>query len=307
MDAKSFPKVLMNDIATFQLEQQARGMSPHTMRAQQNDLKRILVYASSNNWSSWWVSSKEVRRFALNLGKQDLDASSQARILSTVRVFYRWLFETKRISSNPTSSLRNPKLSQKLPDFLTESEVIDILSVKCGNDFVAIRLNCILEFLYATGLRVSELTGLDLQDILTEQRVLRVLGKGNKERLVPFHERAASILEAYLSKRRLFLLEKNLNSTPALFINQRGGRLTPTSVRNFLAKVIEDVAGCNHVSPHAFRHSFATHLLSRGMDLRVIQELLGHSSLSTTQRYTHLDLEQLARTYEKAHPRARNS
>lgn len=306
MDEKYFPDILINDITMFQLEQQARGISPNTMRAQQSDLKRILVYASNNNWSGWWVSSKEIRRFALNLGKQDLDATSQARILSTIRVFYRWLFETKRISSNPTSSLRNPKLPQKLPDFLTESEVIDILNVKCGNDFVAIRLNCILELLYATGLRVSELTGLDLQDILTEQRVLRVLGKGNKERLVPFHERAASMLEVYLSKRRLFILDKNLNSTPALFINQRGGRLTPTSVRNFLTKVIDGVSGCNHVSPHAFRHSFATHLLSRGMDLRVIQELLGHASLSTTQRYTHLDLEQLARTYEQAHPRARN-
>jgi integrase/recombinase XerC len=282
-------------------------MSPHTIRAQGNDLKRILAYANADIWNSWLVSSREIRRFALDLGKQDLDPASQARILSTIRVFYKWLFETKRISSNPASSLRNPKLPQKLPDFLTEPEVIDILNAKHGNDFVTVRLNCILELLYATGLRVSELTGLDLQDILAEQRILRVLGKGNKERLVPFHERAASILEIYLSKRRLFLVEKNLNSIPALFINQRGGRLTPTSVRNFLTKTIEDMAGFNNISPHVFRHSFATHLLGRGMDLRVIQELLGHSSLSTTQRYTHLDFEQLSRTYERAHPRARNS
>ena len=138
-----------------------------------------------------------------------------------------------------------------------------------------------------------------------EQRTLRVLGKGSKERLVPFHEKAAEVLRDYLARRREFLAEKNLPGTPALFLNQRGGRLTPTSVRAFLTGALERAALRARVSPHALRHSFATHLLSHGMDLRAIQELLGHASLSTTQRYTHLDLEQLAKTYESAHPRAR--
>ncbi len=152
---------------------------------------------------------------------------------------------------------------------------------------------------------MAELTGLDLQDVLAEQRTLRVLGKGRKERLVPYHEKAAAALEAYLAQRGTFLARRGLPPTPALFVNQRGGRLTPTSVRAFLDAALDRAAVKVRVSPHALRHSFATHLLARGMDLRCIQELLGHASLSTTQRYTHLDLEQLARTYESAHPRAR--
>jgi integrase/recombinase XerC len=149
------------------------------------------------------------------------------------------------------------------------------------------------------------LTGLDLQDLLLEERTLRVLGKGRKERLVPFHLGAAAVLDGYLAHRSAFLVAKGLPPNAALFLNQKGGRLTPTSVRTFLAGAIEHASLRAKVSPHALRHSFATHLLSRGMDLRAIQELLGHASLSTTQRYTHLDLEQLARTYEGAHPRAK--
>jgi integrase/recombinase XerC len=250
------------------------------------------------------VPPRTLRRFALELGERGLDPASQARILSTVRGFYRWLFETQRIEVNPASGLRNPKLPQRLPGFLTEGESSTLLDLPI-TDFLSARLGCMLELLYAAGLRVSELTGLDLQDLLMEQRTLRVLGKGSKERLVPFHEKAAAVLQDYLVRRRQFLAEKSLPATPALFLNQRGGRLTPTSVRTFLAAALERAALRARVSPHALRHSFATHLLSHGMDLRAIQELLGHASLSTTQRYTHLDLEQLARTYESAHPRAR--
>ena len=214
------------------------------------------------------------------------------------------LFETQRIEADPASGLRNPKLPRRLPAFLTEGESAALLDLT-ATDFLTARLGCLLELLYAAGLRVSELTGLDLQDLLMEQRTLRVLGKGSKERLVPFHEKAAEVLRDYLARRREFLAEKNLPGTPALFLNQRGGRLTPTSVRAFLTGALERAALRARVSPHALRHSFATHLLSHGMDLRAIQELLGHASLSTTQRYTHLDLEQLAKTYESAHPRAR--
>jgi integrase/recombinase XerC len=173
-------------------------------------------------------------------------------------------------------------------------------------DFASSRLACLLELLYASGLRVSELVGLDLQDLLMEQRTLRVMGKGRKERLVPYHAQAATVLDAYLLFRSAFLAAKPLPAIPALFLNQRGGRLTPTSVRALLRSALEAAAVRSRVSPHALRHSFATHLLNRGMDLRAIQELLGHASLSTTQRYTHLGLEELARTYEKAHPRAKS-
>ncbi|MCE1228657.1 MAG: tyrosine-type recombinase/integrase [Firmicutes bacterium] len=263
-----------------------------------------MTHALEHGWKSWAVPPRTLRRFALELGERGLDASSQARILSTLRAFYRWLFETQRLDHNPASSLRNPKQAQKLPAFLTEGESQALLDLPPATDFPSARLNCLMELLYASGLRVSELTGLDLQDVLKTERTLRVLGKGNKERLVPYHEAAHIALEGYLERRRAFVAEKGFPPNPALFLNQRGGRLTPTSVRTFLAATLDQAALRARISPHALRHSFATHLLNRGMDLRAIQELLGHSSLSTTQRYTHLDLEQLARTYGAAHPRA---
>jgi integrase/recombinase XerC len=296
---------LSEAVSAFLLEQRARGASPHTLRAQDGDLGKLLAHAAGNGWSTWQVPPRTLRRLALELGERGLDPASQARILSTVRSFYRWMFETQRIQANPATGLRNPKLPNRLPAFLTEAESSDLLDLPPAHDFPGTRLACLLELLYAAGLRVSELTGLDLQDLLLGQRTLRVLGKGRKERLVPVHERAMAALEAYLAQRSAFLAAKALPPTAALLINQRGGRLTPTSVRAFLGKALETAALRARISPHALRHSFATHLLNRGMDLRAIQELLGHASLSTTQRYTHLDLEQLSRTYEAAHPRAR--
>jgi len=300
------PAGLTASVQAYQLEQRARGVSPHTARAQDGDLGKLLQHALGHAWPDWEVRPRTLRAFALELGQRGLDPASQARILSTLRSFYRWLFETQRIQANPASGLRNPKLPQRLPVFLTEGESGALLELP-RHDFITARLGCMLELLYAAGLRVSELTGLDLQDLLLEQRTLRVLGKGRKERLVPIHQKAAAVLAEYLAFRRAYLAEKALPATPALFLNQRGGRLTPTSVRTFLAAAMAGAALRTGVSPHALRHSFATHLLAHGMDLRAIQELLGHASLSTTQRYTHLDLEQLARTYESAHPRARKT
>lgn len=296
---------LAEAVMAFHLEQRARGVSPHTARAQKGDLEKLVAHAVTYHWPGWDVKPRILRRFALELGERGLDPASQARTLSTARAFYRWMFETRRIQANPATGLRNPKLPQRLPAFLTEEESRSLLDLPAPVDFLSSRLRCLLELLYASGLRVSELTGLDLQDLLMEQRTLRVLGKGRKERLVPFHEGAAEVLRSYLGYRSGFLAGKGLPPTPALFLNQKGGRLTPTSVRTFLSKTIEQASIRAKVSPHALRHSFATHLLNRGMDLRAIQELLGHASLSTTQRYTHLDLEQLARTYEGAHPRAK--
>ncbi|BDU77527.1 tyrosine recombinase XerC [Mesoterricola sediminis] len=291
--------------AAFLLEERARGVSPHTLRARKGDLDKLVAHACGEGWEGWEVKPRVLRAFALELGERGLDPASQARILSTTRTFFKWLFETRRIAADPAAGLRNPKLPRRLPAFLTEPESGALLELEEPRDFPTSRLRCILELLYACGLRVSELTGLDLQDILAEARTLRVLGKGSKERLVPYHETAGRMLEAYLVHRGAFLAARELPATPALLINQRGGRLTPASVRTFLAKAIERASVRAKVSPHALRHSFATHLLNHGMDLRAIQELLGHASLSTTQRYTHLDLESLARTYESAHPRAR--
>jgi integrase/recombinase XerC len=299
------PQTLAEAVVAFHLEQRARGVSPHTARAQKGDLEKLVAHAVTHQWAGWEVKPRVLRRFALELGERGLDPASQARMLSTTRAFYRWLFETQRISANPATGLRNPKLPQRLPAFLTEEESRSLLELPEPVDFPSARLRCLLELLYASGLRVSELTGLDLQDLLMEQRTLRVFGKGQKERLVPFHVSAAEVLNTYLAHRGRFLAEKGLPPSQALFLNQRGGRLTPTSVRTFLSEALEEASLRAKISPHALRHSFATHLLNRGMDLRAIQELLGHASLSTTQRYTHLDLEHLAKTYAGAHPRAK--
>lgn len=296
---------LAEAVMAFHLEQRARGVSPHTARAQKGDLEKLVAHAATCRWPGWEVKPRVLRRFALELGERGLDPASQARILSTARAFYHWLFETQRIQANPATGLRNPKQIQHLPSFLTEDESRSLLELPEPVDFPSARLRCLLELLYASGLRVSELTGLDLQNLLREQRTLRVLGKGRKERLVPYHVSAGDVLECYLNHRSRFLAEKGLPASAALFLNQQGGRLTPTSVRTFLARAIAQASLRAKISPHALRHSFATHLLNRGMDLRAIQELLGHASLSTTQRYTHLDLEQLAKTYEGAHPRAK--
>lgn len=294
-------------VQAFQLEQRARGVSPHTARAQTGDLGKLLDHAVRARWDTWEVSPRTLRGFALELGDRGLDPASQARILSTVRGFFKWLWETRRVASNPASGLRNPKQPKRLPAFLTEGESQALLDLPPAIDFPSARLACLLELLYASGLRVSELVGLNFQDVLAEQRTLRVMGKGRKERMVPYHVQAAAVLQTYLGFRAAFLEAKTLPPSPAIFLNQRGGRLTPTSVRTLLHRALESAAVRSRVSPHALRHSFATHLLNRGMDLRAIQELLGHASLSTTQRYTHLGLEELARTYEKAHPRAKLS
>ncbi len=290
----------------FLLEQRARGVSPHTLRAQEGDLGKLLAHGEREAWEGWAVTPRALRTFALELGRRGLDPASQARTLSTARALFRWLFETGRLPTNPAEGLRNPKLPRRLPAFLTEGESAALLDLPPPVDFPTARLSALLELLYASGLRVAELVGLDLGDVLVEERTLRVLGKGGKERLVPFHDLAARVLETYRGFRREFLAAKGLPASPALFLNQRGGRLTATSVRNLLARTLDRAALRGRISPHALRHSFATHLLNRGLDLRAIQELLGHASLSTTQRYTHLGLEELARTYEKAHPRARN-
>jgi len=292
-------------IAAFLLEQRAKGASVHTLRAQAADLKKLEAHAAVEKWPGWDVRPRTVQRFALELGERGLDPASRARILSTARTFYGWMYETGRLAKNPATALRNPKQPKRLPRFLTEGESADLLGRIEPTDFVSSRTCCMLELLYACGLRVSELTGLDRQDIDMRDKVCSVLGKGDKQRTVPFHAKAAEALATYLRHRADFMASKGLPPTAAMFINQKGGRLTPTSVRSLLSKALDQTSIRSKISPHALRHSFATHLLARGMDLRAIQDLLGHSSLRTTQRYMHVDLDGMAKVYESAHPRAR--
>ncbi|MFZ9834600.1 MAG: tyrosine recombinase [Holophagaceae bacterium] len=298
-------KGLVKTLTLFASEQKSRGLSPHTLRAQELDLKKILQYAHEGNWESWDVSVRQIRGFVASLAQMGLDPTSQSRILSTTRTFFHWMWDQGYISRNPTTGIRNPKESKKLPHFLSEKDVHTLLDAQVPINFQEARTLCLVETLYATGLRVSELASLNLQDIHKRDQVLLVVGKGGKERMVPFHNQALRSLTIYLSFRADILKKAKGGPNNAVFVNTKGSRLSTTSIRNLLSRLIISKGVENKISPHGLRHSFATHLLNKGMDLRIIQELLGHASLSTTQRYTHLGIEDLSKTYLKSHPRAR--
>jgi integrase/recombinase XerC len=207
------------------------------------------------------------------------------------------------LDDNPAKIVSRPKLDSPVPGFLSESEIGSFLDLPDPGDRLGPRDRAIFELFYATGIRVSELVGLDVADVGLDERLIRVRGKGRKERIVPFGRTAAKCLDSYF-RTRLDLIQKGDFDEPAVFLNYRGERITSRSVERLVSKYIRRTSVRRKISPHSLRHSFATHLLGRGADLRVIQELLGHASLGTTQKYTHLDLPQLLEVYRKSHPRA---
>ena len=213
-----------------------------------------------------------------------------------MKSFFKFLYREGIIKSNPATALIYPKLEKPLPRFLTEEEVAKILNVVEGDTFISLRDKAILEFLYSTGARVSEAASLKIEDIDLLGGIVKVKGKGKKERLLPLGEPAILAIRNYLKTRK--------DTNPYLFINRRGTELSERAFRLIVDKYIRKAALSLRVSPHTFRHSFATHLLNRGADLRSVQELLGHASISTTQVYTHLSIESLKKVYQKAHPRA---
>ena len=248
------------------------------------------------------VDTLALRAFLAQLHRKNDARTTMARKLSAARSFFRYLVREGVITSNPAQNVSTPRLDKKLPTRLEEDEVFRLLDSPDKTSPLGRRDRALLEFLYATGLRVGELVQLNCSDCDFHQNLVRVLGKGGKERIVPFGTPAAEALETYLVDRRhLVCLGKG---TDALFLNARGGRLTTRSVRRQLQRYIRQAALRVEVSPHTLRHAFATHLLERGADLRSIQELLGHSSLATTQKYTHLSTTKLLEVYEKAHPKA---
>ncbi len=243
-----------------------------------------------------------VRGFVARLGRGGLAKSSVARKLSAVRSFLKHAVRDGHMDASPAENVPTPRVAKPLPRDMTVDEVFNLLDAIQQEDAGAIRDRAMLELLYATGLRVSELVGLDLDDLDLSSRVLRVVGKGGKERMVPFVEPAAQAVVRWLDASEPLRVK---GAAPAaVFLNLRGGRLTARSVGRILEKRLRDAAIHARISPHALRHSFATHLLGAGADLRAIQELLGHASLSTTQRYTHVSTDALMQVYDKAHPRA---
>jgi integrase/recombinase XerC len=287
-----------------------RGLSEHTLRAYRADLETFLAFLSAYlERPAGELEAGEVDLIALRahlaaLAARGLGKRTQGRSVAALRAFFRWASRVGEVAVDPAARLRTPKAPRTLPRHLRPGEIEDLIEAPSGDGFAARRDRAILELLYATGLRVSELVSLDWLDIDLGDRLLRVVGKGSKERQVPFGRQAERALRAWRQAIEPLQAPDPLDAD-AVFRNQRGGRLTDRSVRRVLDRAMAATASARGTHPHAVRHSFATHLLERGADLRAIQELLGHSSLSTTQRYTHVDVDRLLSVYRDAHPRAR--
>jgi integrase/recombinase XerC len=287
-----------------------RRVSPHTLRNYLSDLvqfrrflaERKLCFGEGDAIEARKVDIHVVRAFLASLTK-DHKKSSIGRKLAALKSFFRYLMATKRIEKDPLLLIQTPKQDKPLPGFLSVDDVFRLLGGIQVNKSLDIRDRAVLEFFYSTGVRVSELVGLNWADLDFQLEIVRVVGKGSKERIVPFGKVAKESLEVYASEQR-----KNWNvackGEAPVFLNNRGERITTRSVARIVEKHLRQAGITVKMGPHGLRHTFATHLLNSGADLRVIQEMLGHASLSTTQRYTHLNLDELTAVYDKAHPRA---
>ncbi|MCE9673890.1 tyrosine recombinase XerC [Myxococcus stipitatus] len=282
-----------------------KGASPHTVRNYLIDLEDFERYLVERMKLSLLSGTHAAIRGYLGTLSTDHAPASRARRLASIKSFYKYLVRQKLLPASPAKLVKSPKLPKALPKVLPVEEVFALLDVHDLKSVLGLRDKSILELLYGGGLRISELCALDLLDVDRRGRIVRVMGKGSKERLVPVNAQAIRALEAWLARRGELLAEPRPAQAPdALFLNARGGRLTDRSIRRHLDAHVLKCALARKVSPHALRHSFATHLLGGGADIRSIQELLGHASLSTTQRYTHVTWEQLQEVYDAAHPRA---
>jgi len=288
-----------------------RNFSVHTVRCYAADLAQFAEFlcngASEDSVDEREVSGRirkvaplDLRRYLADLKRADYSRATVARKLATLRSFYKFLARSGEVSRNPVKLIRTPRQERRLPKFLQPGEVERLLAATKGDDLLALRDAAILEVLYSTGMRVSELVAMDLEHVDPIGEVVRVRGKGKRERLAPLGSYALRALDRYLAARA----DAGPIDKKAVFVNRHGRRLSTRSVRRKLAKYLA-IAGLDpKVSPHTLRHSFATHMLERGADLRAVQELLGHRSLSTTQIYTHVTAGRLKEIYESAHPRA---
>lgn len=249
------------------------------------------------------VSPLDVRAYLAFLNEQHYARRTVARRISALRSFYKFLVRENLLDSSPLAKVRSPKLDKRLPTFLDEGEIEELLTLPDQKP-LGLRDQAVLELLYATGCRVSELVGLTLERIDLGNRFVILLGKGNKERLVPLGHSCCAAFASYYPIRQELMTKYRVEQHSFVFVNNRGGVLTDRSVRRILDKYIAQLALRKQVSPHTIRHTFATHLLSHGADLRAVQELLGHANLSTTQIYTHVTTERIAAVYKKNHPRA---
>jgi len=285
-----------------------KNSSEHTISGYASDISQFIGFLESEDIGTdpRKVDARVLRRYMARLQRQDIAKTSSSRKLSSLRAFFKYLLRKGLVEANPAVLFPSPKLDKKLPKFLRDEQIEALMRQPDTSEPSGLRDLAIMELLYATGIRVSELTGSDLGDLDLSAGEMKVLGKGNKERIVLIGRAAQEALAAYLDSGRDKLLAHNEDALKehAIFLNRFGGRLSSRSVTRLIDKYFAHVSGEMKISPHVLRHTFATHMMEHGADLRSIQELLGHSSISTTQIYTHVSRERLKQVYEAAHPRA---
>jgi len=277
-----------------------RNFSSYTQRAYGADVLGFLIWL--NNYDVKKVDLQKVREYLAFIQKFNYSKTTVARKIASLRAFYRYLYRERIVESNPIDGVSSPKRGQNLPKFLTEDEINSILDNMKIDTPGAYRNKVIVELLNATGMRISELSGLNFENLNIEQNEITVFGKGAKERIVLISDRVRDYLRSYIKDVRPLISDNP--DKEALFINTYGKRLQNQSVRKAINEVVENINLPKHVTPHVFRHSFATKMLENGADLRVVQELLGHASISNTQIYTHVSSQRLKNVYNEAHPRA---
>lgn len=285
-----------------------KNFSMHTVRAYASDILTFLIWLKGKEISE--LSHADIKQYIVFMQKFNYSKTTTSRKIASLRTFFNYLYREKITDLNPVKGIHSPKKTKSLPKFLTEEETEKILSgIKCDTP-PRYRNKVILELLYCSGMRISELSGLNFADLNIENNEIRVFGKGSKERIVLISERVKKYLQTYIKSVRPLIntdgpKELNTNDSLPLFINKTGFRLQPQSIRVAIKETVEMLNIPKNVTPHVFRHSFATKLLNHGADLRVVQELLGHASISNTQIYTHVTTERLKQAYNEAHPLAK--
>lgn len=280
-----------------------KNLSENTVSSYKNDIVSLINFLDSlkiDDPSA--VDHKLLNNFFVSLQEIGLSKTSAARYYSSIKGFFNYLFSSKYIESNPAEKVSPPKLSKSLPSVLTVAEVDSILSKPVVKEKLGLRDKGVLEILYACGLRVSELIGLRISDLFLDEEIIRVFGKGSKERLVPIGSSAIKWTKQYLIKSRP-LLAKREKSENIVFLNSRGTKLSRMGIWKLVDRYVKEAGIKKEVHPHTFRHSFATHLLEGGADLRAVQEMLGHADISTTQIYTHIDRDYIKQVHKQFHPR----
>ncbi len=284
-----------------------KNASPYTIRFYRQDILRFEAFMEKMNITEFTaVTYRDVRRFLAHLYERKLSRKTVSRMLSSLRSFYKFLEREKLATSNPFVRIPLPKQHKLIPDFFYEEELVQLFRVNDLTTPLGQRNQALLELLYATGVRVSECEALTLGSIDFDLSIIKVMGKGKKERYIPFGKFAEEALEMYIREGRKLLLHKAKKETDRLFLNARGEPLTDRGIRYVLNQMIRNTSLTVSIHPHKFRHTFATHLLNEGADLRTVQELLGHENLSTTQIYTHVSKDRLRHVYMHSHPRAKD-